>query len=96
MNAEIVARIRRSFELDEAGDTAQAGPDLDVAELKKEIARLCRMLQEHKDAAAGLFEAHKEEVVTEALRRLRSEAGEAAASPKATGAAQARRTTRKT
>lgn len=95
MNAEIVARIRRSFELDEAGDTVQAGPDLDVAELKKEIARLCRMLQEHKDAAAGLFEAHKEEMVTEALRRLRSEAGEAAAPPKATGAAQARRTPRK-
>ena len=98
MNAEIVARIRRSFELDEAGDMAQTGPDLDVAELKKEIARLCRLLQEHKDAAAGLFEAHKEAVVTEALKRLRAEAGEAASLPKATGdgAQAARRTSKKT
>lgn len=78
MNAEIVARIRRSFELDEAGNVAQTGADQGAAGLKKEIARLCQLLQEHKDAAAGLFEVHKEAVVTEAVKRLRAESGGAA------------------
>ena len=62
MNAEIVARIRRSFELDEAGDADQAGFEQGAAGLREEISRLCQLLQEHKDAAAGLFEAHKEAV----------------------------------
>ncbi|WON87355.1 MULTISPECIES: Arc family DNA-binding protein [Delftia] len=78
MNAEIVARIRRSFELDEAGDADQAGVEQGAAGLREEISRLCQLLQEHKDAAAGLFEAHKEAVVDEALKRLRSETGMAA------------------
>lgn len=64
--------------IDEAGDADQAGVEQGAAGLREEISRLCQLLQEHKDAAAGLFEAHKEAVVDEALKRLRSETGMAA------------------
>lgn len=70
MNAEIVARMRQSFEMDSV-----AGMNLssvDAAELKEAIAGLSLLLQEQK----ALFDVQRETLISELLKRLRGD-GEA-------------------
>lgn len=71
MNAEIVARIVQSFEMDGLAGLHPAA--LEAAELKEAMAGLSRLLQEHK----ALLEPRKEGVTGEALQPPKA-AGDAA------------------
>lgn len=71
MNAEIVARMRQSFEMDTL--VAMNPSSLDAAELKEAIEGLSRLLQEQK----ALFDVQKDALISELLKRLRDEGGAA-------------------
>lgn len=69
MNAEIVARMRQSFDME---GVAGMNPSLvEAAELKQAIAGLSQLLQEQK----ALFDVQKEAMVSEVLKRLQAERG---------------------
>ena len=66
MNAEIVARMRQSFEMDAVA--AMTPSSVQASELKDAIAGLSLLLQEQK----ALFDGQKEALVSELLKRLQA------------------------
>lgn len=69
MNAEIVARMRQSFDMDAVAGMGSSS--VQASELKEAIAGLSLLLQEQK----ALFDAQKEAMVSEVLKRLQAERG---------------------
>lgn len=76
MNMEIVARLQRSFEMDQAVEQVAFEHGFERTSLELEIERLRRLLEEQKLQVPQALEQHTKAVAAEVLKHLYSEAGE--------------------
>lgn len=76
MNMEIVARLQRSFDADQAVEQAAFEHGFERTTLQCEIERLNRLLEEQKTAVPRALQQHAQAIAAEVAKHLYSEAGE--------------------
>lgn len=76
MNMEIVARLQRSFETDQAVEQVAFEHGFEKTTLRLEIERLNKLLEEQKTAVPRALQQHAQAIAAEVAKHLYSEAGE--------------------
>lgn len=76
MNAEIVARLERSFTAEKEVEQTAFESGFEASMLREEVARLTKLLESQKAEAQKFLQEQSKAMAAEVLKHLYSEAGE--------------------